>query len=345
MKRLAALVLCTLAFGAACGSTSSDPAATVNGKTISTHDLVEELNAIEANGDFINSLQSGSPTGGLTVVGATPGSFDAAFVAQVLLRQMDYTLIHAEITKRHVVIDDACRVEARNDAMLNLGQQNATTGEQLFNKFPKPYQEVLIQRNADVIALEGALTGQKCGQGVDAAGYYNSHPDDFTKLCISVIAVSDQATADTVLARARGGADFAALAREVSIDTTTKDNGGDIGCRLPSEFNPTVAQVLQAGKTGEVLDPIPGTSGISIVKITDRQVASLDEVRSQAEELASSTAGQSFGAWLRQARAEAQVTIDKRYGTFDAATFQINPPALDVNSGSSPPSSSSSDTP
>jgi parvulin-like peptidyl-prolyl isomerase len=344
VKRLAALVVCTLALGAACSRSSSAPAATVNGTTISTQDLVEELNAIEANGDFINSLQSGSPTGGITVVGSTPGSFDAAFVAQVLLRQLDYALIHSEVGKRHVAIDDACRLEARNDAMLNLGQQNAAGGQQLFDKFPKRYQDVLVARNADVIALEAALTGQQCGKGVDAAGYYSTHPDDFTKLCISLIAVSDQATADSVLARARAGEDFAALAREVSIEPTSKETGGDIGCRLPSEFNPTVADVLKAGKTGAVLDPIPGNGGISIVKITDRQVAPLEEVRAQAEELATSTAGQAFSTWLRQARSEATVTVEPRYGTFDPATFQINAPTLDPGSGSSS-SSSSTDSP
>ena len=257
-------------------------------------------------------------------------------------------MIHSEITKRKVVIDDACRVQARNDALLNLGNQNATAGEQLFNKFPKRYQDVLIQRNADVIALEAVLSGQHCGKGPDAAGYYDTHPDDFTKLCISLIAVSDQATADSVIAQARGGADFAALARQMSVDPATKDNGGDIGCRLPSDFTPTVAQVLQAGKTGDVLDPIPGSSGLSIVKITDRQLAPLDEVRTQAEELATANAGKAFGTWLRQARVDAKITVDSRYGTFDPTTFQINPPTLDLNPSSSPPSSSSSsssDTP
>ncbi|MDQ1431826.1 MAG: foldase protein PrsA, partial [Actinomycetota bacterium] len=347
MKRLAALAFCTVAFGVACSRTTSAPAATVNGTAVSTHDLVEELNAIQANQDFIDSLQtgaagaSGTPSGGgITVVGSTPGSFDAAFVAQVLLRQIDYSMIHSEVVKRHVVIDDACRVQARNDALLNLGQQNADAGEQLLKKFPQRYQDVLIQRNADVIALEGALSGQQCGKGVDAAGYYDTHPDDFTKLCLSVIAVTDQATADAVVAQARGGADFATLARQVSTDTETKDLGGDIGCRLPSAFNPTVSSLLQAGKTGEVLDPIPGQGGISVVKITDRQLAPLDEVRTQAEELATANAGQSFGTWLRQARADAKVTIDSRYGTFDPANFVINPPTLELNSSS--PSSPSS---
>ena len=358
LRRLAVLVLCTLAFGAACSRTSSAPAATVNGTTIPTHDLVDELNAIQANPDFINSLQSAAPTGGISVVGSTAGSFDAAFVSQVLLRELDYSMIHAEVVKRHVVIDDACRNQARNDAKLNLGNKDATVGEQLFNKFPKPYQDLLVQRNAEVIALQANLSGQQCGKDPDAEGYYNTHPDDFTKVCVSFIAVADQATADTVLAQARGGTDFTALVNQYSIDPTSKANGGAVGCALPSAFTPTVAALLTAAKPGDVLDPIPGDSGFSIVKVTDRQLAALDDgcasgdtsgnpcVRSQAEELATSNSSQSFSTWLQQARSDANITVDKRYGTFNPTTYQIDPPTLDLNSSSSPPSpSSSSDTP
>jgi parvulin-like peptidyl-prolyl isomerase len=340
--------VCTLALGAACSRTSSAPAATVNGTSVSTHDLVDELNAISANRDYIDSLQANSPTGGVTVLGSTPDSFDAAFVAQVLLRQLDYSLIHTEVANRHVTIDDACRNQARNDVQLNLGQQNATTGEQLLKKFSTRYQDLLIQRDAEVIALESTLAGQNCGKAVDAESYYKAHPADFTKICVSLIAVTDPAQAEVIVAQARGGANFAALVQQFSIDPASKATDGAIGCRLPSEFNSSVAQALAQAKTGDVLDPLPGQSGISIVKITDRQVASLDEVRSQAEELATTTSGQAFSTWLRQARAGAKVTVDARYGTFDPSTFRINPPTLDLTTTTSPPaasSSSSSDTP
>ncbi len=103
-----------------------------------------------------------------------------------------------------------------------------------------------------------------------------------------------------------------------------------------------MAQLLQAAQTGDVLDPIPGSAGFSIVKVTDRQLAPLDEVRSQAEELATSSQGQAFGTWLRDARAHASVTVDARYGTFDPATFAITPPPVDA--GSNAPSSSTATT-
>ena len=64
MKRVAILTLCLLAFASACGHTASAPAATVNGNRISTQELVDELNAISANPDYITSLQSGAPSNG-----------------------------------------------------------------------------------------------------------------------------------------------------------------------------------------------------------------------------------------------------------------------------------------
>jgi parvulin-like peptidyl-prolyl isomerase len=356
VRKLAAVVLCTLAFGVACSRSSSD-AATINGTGIPTDDLVDELNAIQANPDYIDSLQAGAPTGGLTVVGATPGSFDAAFVSQVLLRDLDYALIHNEVKARKVAINDECRNQARNDVLLNLGNRDAAAGQRLFDKFPKRYQDLLVDRNADVISLQAALSGQECGKGPDAEGYYNAHPDEFTKLCVSFIAVADQASAESVLAQLRDGADFATLATQVSIDPTSSANGGAIGCALPSAFNPSIADLLKAAKTGDVLDPIPGDGGYSIVKVTDRQPAALDDgctpgdtsgggcVRSQAEELATSNAGDAFSSWLRQARADAKVTVDARYGEFDASTYQIKPPTLATTSSSASSSTESSDVP
>ncbi len=62
-------------------------------------------------------------------------------MSQVLLRQIDYALIHAEVAKRRLTLTDACRLTASNDAKLNLGQGDANAGQTLFDKFPKTYQD------------------------------------------------------------------------------------------------------------------------------------------------------------------------------------------------------------
>lgn len=345
MKRLAVLGLCLFVFGAACSSTTSAPAATVNGNAITTQDLVDELNAIQTNPDYIKSLQNPGTGGGLTILGTTPGSFDAAFVAQVLRRQLQYSLIHGEVAKRRLPISDECRRQARDEAVLDIGQQDAKAGQALFDKFSKRYQDVLVSRNAELLALESTLSGQTCGKGVDVQGFYNSHQDEFTKVCVSLIALTDAAQADTIVAQARAGADFTALVRQYSVDPQSKAADGVLGCRLPSEFNPNVAQLLSAAKPGDVLDPIPGQNGISVVKVTDRQLAPLDEVRSDVEQSVRSVSSQAFSSWLQQAQSAAQVTVDRRYGTFDPSTFEINPPTIDLTSSAPPESSSSSQNP
>ena len=345
MKRAAALVLCLLFLGAACTSTTSAPAASVNGTTVSTEDLVGELNAIQNNPEYLKSLQSDASQSGISVVGTSPGSFDAAFVSQVLLRQLDYSLVHSEVAKRHLAISDACKRESRDQQLQRL-VQDPTQGEAVFAKFPKEYQDALLQRNSDILALEAALNGQECGKSLDAQGYYDTHQDEFTKQCISLIAVPDEATADTVVAQARGGADFGALAQQYSVDPESKAQNGVVGCLLPSQFNPSIASRVTSAKIGDVLDPIPAQGGVSILKVTDRQVAPLSEVQSEAAQQAQTSGTQAFRTWLDDARSKAKVTVNSRYGTFDPATWHINPPTLDLSSNSSSSTqSSSSDNP
>src|SRR5882757_6389035 len=108
-------MMCAVALAAlgACSTSSSAPAATVNGAKIPTKDLVDELDAINANGDYINTL-------GANVKGSTPGSFDATFVAQVLLQQINYSMVHEEFLRENLHPDDACKNQARNELFQRL---------------------------------------------------------------------------------------------------------------------------------------------------------------------------------------------------------------------------------
>jgi len=342
VRRIVGLVLCAVALAgvSACSSSSSKPAATVNGVDLPTQALIDELTAIGANTDYLDAYKG-------TVFGTKPGSFDAAFVAQILVQEIDYSLIHEEFGKRKLQPNDACKQKARDEMFVDLGNQDANKGEALFNKFGKRYQDVLLQRRVELLALTYATAGQTCGDKVDGAAYFKSHPDDFTNVCILAIAVPDQATADSVVAQARAGADFAGLARDLSIDPQSKANGGDIGCTLPGSFNTAVAAQLKKAAVGDVLEPFAlQQQGFGIFKIYNRQPLSADQAQQAAEQLATNSVDRSvdLGAWLSQARTSAHITIDPRYGTFDQAKFTIDPPAGSASSSTNE-SSSTSDTP
>ena len=88
--------------------------------------------------------------------------------------------------------------------------------------------------------------------------------------------------AQAVKARLDAGEDFAALAREVSDDSGTVNNGGDMGYIEHGSFDPAFDDALFALEENEVSEPVRSGFGIHLVKLTDLQspeVPSLESMR------------------------------------------------------------------
>jgi parvulin-like peptidyl-prolyl isomerase len=322
--RKAAALLCIAALAlAACGKSGDSQAASVNNAVITDNNVINEVKAIAGNPQLSQQIEAS----GQVVSGPIKGSFDAGFAAQVLANQMNYELVRQEVARRNLVITSACLDKSRQDLFTNYGNGTASDGEALFNSFPKQYQDLALARNASVTALEADLAHQTCGAADAGQTYYTNHQSDFEESCLSGIAVDDQATADSLAARARAGEDFAALAQQYSTDAQTKAAGGDIGCHLLSEVPDDLRPLVAAANPGDVLDPIPNANGLVLYKLTDRKMAQFSDVQSQADELADQELVKGFNTWLQQAQAAAHIHVAPRWGTFDQASFTIQPPA------------------
>jgi parvulin-like peptidyl-prolyl isomerase len=91
-----------------------------------------------------------------------------------------------------------------------------------------------------------------------------------------------QKRARELVQQARGGADFADLAREHSRHTETANRGGAFGWVPEPLLRPEFRDVVTQLKTGAVSDPLPVADGWHILKLTGRRPArdlSLDEAR------------------------------------------------------------------
>jgi peptidyl-prolyl cis-trans isomerase D len=93
-----------------------------------------------------------------------------------------------------------------------------------------------------------------------------------------------RAAAEEVLKEARGGADFAELARKHSDDEATKPLGGDLDTfgrgRMVPEFD-TAAFALQPGQISDVVKTPYGFHIIKVVEKTGGATKPIDEVRKQ----------------------------------------------------------------
>jgi peptidyl-prolyl cis-trans isomerase D len=80
---------------------------------------------------------------------------------------------------------------------------------------------------------------------------------------------SAKAKVEDVIKRARGGEDFATLAREISEDKASAVQGGDLGFVAPGELVAPFEQAAFALKKGEVSDPVRTPFGYHAIRVLD----------------------------------------------------------------------------
>jgi peptidyl-prolyl cis-trans isomerase D len=128
------------------------------------------------------------------------------------------------------------------------------------------------------------------------------------------ILVADEATAKDVLAQLATGADFGALAAQYSIDTGSKDKGGDVGWfargKMVAEFETAAFSM----KIGEISQPIKSTYGYHIIQVLGH------ENRPLTEQEYNDAVTAAFTAWLQAQRANYKVVINKNWTSYVPTT-------------------------
>ncbi len=89
-----------------------------------------------------------------------------------------------------------------------------------------------------------------------------------------------RARAEKVLAEARAGADFAALAASYS-DAGDALQGGQMGWRASDRLPDLIAGALRTLKPGEVTEVLRSPAGFHVLKLVDRRGAGADQVMAQ----------------------------------------------------------------
>lgn len=140
---------------------------------------------------------------------------------------------------------------------------------------------------------------------------------------ITELVDSDKARAKVESARARilAGEDFAVLAKEISDDTISRNQGGDMGWFQLNAWGTAVANEMSTLSDGQVSEPFQSEAGWHIVERigTREQDVTVEARRNKAREtLAKRKADEEYDRFLRQLRAEA--FIDNRLLGDEAAT-------------------------
>lgn len=217
-----------------------------------------------------------------------------------LFNQVRERLI-GERTQTQLARDNGIRVDAQaiDNAMQNIARQNQLSMEQFRQRMLSDgvdintlrnslRDEILLQRvrereveprvritEAELDAFIREQRDTPAGEvEINIAQILIAVPDNATEAQIAPLA----AKAQRAFERARGGEDFAGLARELSDAPGARDNGGVMGLRSTERYPGLFVDATQNLAAGGVAAPVRSGAGFHVLKLVDKRLPGFDNL-------------------------------------------------------------------
>ena len=133
------------------------------------------------------------------------------------------------------------------------------------------------------------------------------------------ILLADEATAQAVLDRLQQGEDWDELAAGLSLDTSNKDLGGDLGWFSRGAMVDAFEAAAFAGEPAEIVGPVQTDFGWHLIQIVDHALRRLDGAAYEA------AVDRALSTWLAAAFEEADLVFDP---ALVAPTATATPPTI-----------------
>jgi foldase protein PrsA len=295
-------------------------AATVNGVGIPTDRLSEMTKA------QLGQQQQGQQQG---------QDIDSA-TRQALEGLIQFQLVLDGAKKEGVTVQEA-DVDAR---MEQLKQQVAAQGQN-FEELLQTRQiseEVLraqqrVQLAVDLVAVKLV----PYSSDAELQALLDKRKEDFLEVRVRHVLVKDKATADQVRQDLVADGDWAAVAKRSSIDTQSKDKGGDLGFNAKgATVKPfeTAEYALAGqgdckGKTSgscesPISQPVKTQFGYHVLQVVGVRLPALNnELRAKLEPAVKDRRQQAVQRWFDEQVKGAEVVINPRFGAWDAENGKV----------------------
>ena len=266
---------------------------------------IVNLPGFQVNGQFVGearyrqALQFQRPP-------MTPAQFEEEVRRDIMFERLEAAVTgwiavsSDEIAEEHRRRNEKVRVQVvafRGDDYLEEIEAADDEVEALYEENPLAYELPEKRQLRFLLVDESAIFESISPSGDEVQRYYDANISQYTtpgqvrasQILLRVEGEEEaavEARAAELAAEARGGADFAALAREHSEDEATAEDGGDLGMFGRGRM---VAEVEAAAfdlEVEAVSDPVRSAIGFHVLRVTEKQEETrqpLDEVREAIE--------------------------------------------------------------
>lgn len=147
--------------------------------------------------------------------------------------------------------------------------------------------------------------------------YYTEHPEEIKnpdEIRASHILLKTHEEAETIRKKLKGGLKFEEAAKKFSIDTGSKNTGGDLGFFSKGMMVPEFEGVAFNLKAGEISDIVQTRFGFHIIKLLEKKEGkqkSFDEAKQEIEKkLLSNKRKERFDIFVAELKSKAKININ-----------------------------------
>lgn len=201
------------------------------------------------------------------------------------------------------------------------------------------------QRDVAYLLVDGARVAEQVNPTeAELRSWYDAHKADFTqeeqvRARHILVQTSDERDDAAALARAQqaksriaGGADFAAVARELSDDTATKATGGDLGYFGRSGYAPEFVAAAFGAQPGQVVGPVKTEVGYEVLEVTDKRTGGTQPFEAVAAQIRARVAAEQAQQRVEAKAKELAASLGKnKPGGADGLRALAQPPVVTFN--------------
>lgn len=139
----------------------------------------------------------------------------------------------------------------------------------------------------------------------DIAAYYEKNKSDLDKDAVKVshILLKSEEDAKEAIKELKEKEDFAGIAKKYSLDTFTKDKGGDLGWYVRGELLTEVEDAAFSLSPGQISGPVKSENGYHVIRLEEKKPASgqtLEDHRDHVRRILQQAKWQQFRlGWVR----------------------------------------------
>jgi foldase protein PrsA len=320
-------VLCIAVLAAGCSGVGvrNQDAATVNGVGIPT-DRLTEMTKAQLGQQQAQQQQQGQQAS-QDIEGAT---------RQALEGLIQFQLVLDGVKKAGITIQES-DVDAR---MEQLKQQVAAQGQNYEELLQTRQLSEQVLRDQQRVQLAVDLIAVKLvpySPDTQLRATLDKRKNDFLEVHVRHVLVKDKATAERVRQELAASGDWSGVAKRRSIDTQSKDKAGDLGFiakgATVKEFE--TAEYALAGQgnckgetsgscSSPISQPVKTQFGFHVLQVVGVRLPALNnDLRAKLEPAVKERRQQAVQRWFDEQVKQADVTVNPRFGRWDAETGKI----------------------